>query len=129
MRDMHCHILPAVDDGSQSLEMSLQMLDAARAAGVTSMVCTPHCRSPYFDFDAMWEAFNRFKQAAGGFPLTMGFEVNLPSSLSWAFRNGLPISDSRVQASSCSSSILTVLRRTSTNTSVRSLPFRVWDMT
>lgn len=76
MRDMHCHILPAVDDGSQSLEMSLQMLDAAKAAGVTSMVCTPHCRSPYFNFDAMWEAFNRFKQAAGGFPLTMGFEVN-----------------------------------------------------
>ena len=32
MRDMHCHILPAVDDGSQSLEMSLQMLDAAKAA-------------------------------------------------------------------------------------------------
>ena len=56
MRDMHCHILPVVDDGSQSLEMSLQMLDAAKAAGVTSMVCTPHCRSPYFDFDAMWEA-------------------------------------------------------------------------
>ena len=68
MRDMHCHILPAVDDGSQSLEMSPQMLDAAKAAGATSMVCTPHCRSPYSDFDAMWEAFNRFKWGDGRLP-------------------------------------------------------------
>lgn len=76
MRDLHCHILPAVDDGSQSLEQSLEMLEAARAAGVTSIVCTPHCRSPYFDYEAMWQSFETLKQAAGGFPLTMGFEVN-----------------------------------------------------
>ncbi len=76
MRDLHCHILPAVDDGSQSLEQSLEMLEAARAAGVTSIVCTPHCRSPYFDYEAMWQSFETLKQAAAGFPLTMGFEVN-----------------------------------------------------
>ena len=76
MRDMHCHILPGVDDGSDDLEMSLRMLEAAKAAGVTSMVCTPHCRNPYFDFDEMWEAFYRFKEAADGFPMIMGFEVN-----------------------------------------------------
>ena len=46
MRDMHCHILPGVDDGSRSLEESLQMLEAAKAAGITSITCTPHCRDP-----------------------------------------------------------------------------------
>lgn len=76
MRDMHCHILPGVDDGARDLDESLRMLEAAKAAGVTSMVCTPHCRDPYFDYDAMWDAFELFKSHAGGFPLTMGFEVN-----------------------------------------------------
>ena len=77
MRDMHCHILPGVDDGAQSMEASLAMLEAAKAAGVTSMVCTPHVRSPYFkDLDVLWDAYRRFKEAAGGFPVAMGFEVN-----------------------------------------------------
>ena len=53
MRDMHCHILPGVDDGARDLDESLAMLEAAKTAGVTSIVCTPHCREPYFDYDAM----------------------------------------------------------------------------
>ncbi len=75
MRDIHCHILPGVDDGARDLDMSLRMLEAARDVGVTSMVCTPHCRSHYFDYDAMWDAFRTLKAHAGGFPMTMGFEV------------------------------------------------------
>lgn len=88
MRDIHSHILPGVDDGSRSLETSLRMLDAARRAGVTSLVCTPHCRDPYFDYDAMWAAFKRLEAAAEGFPLQMGFEVNISKllelGLDWA---------------------------------------------
>lgn len=76
MRDIHCHILPGVDDGARTLDDSLAMLEAAKAAGVTSIVCTPHCRDPYFDYDAMWDAFELFEAHAGGFPLQMGFEVN-----------------------------------------------------
>ena len=76
MRDMHCHILPGVDDGARNLQESLAMLEAAKAAGVTSIVCTPHCRDPYFDFDAMWDAFRLLKAHANGFPMRMGFEVN-----------------------------------------------------
>lgn len=76
MRDIHCHILPGVDDGAQNLGESLAMLEAAKRVGITSIVCTPHCRKPYFDYDAMWDAFRVLKQHADGFPLTMGFEVN-----------------------------------------------------
>lgn len=56
------------------------MLAAAREAGIDDIVCTPHCRDPYFDFDAMWEAFELLRaKAADAFPdvaLHMGFEVN-----------------------------------------------------
>ena len=76
MRDIHSHILPGVDDGAADLDESLAMLEAAKAAGVTSIVCTPHCRDPYFDYDAMWDAYDLLVAHAGGFPLQMGFEVN-----------------------------------------------------
>lgn len=80
MRDLHCHILPGVDDGAQSMEESLAMFEAARAAGITSMTCTPHCREPYFDYMAMWRAFRAFeaevRKIDPAFTLQMGFEVN-----------------------------------------------------
>ena len=53
MRDLHCHILPGVDDGAPDLEASLAMLEAAKRVGITSIVCTPHVRDPYFDYEAM----------------------------------------------------------------------------
>ena len=79
MRDLHCHILPGVDDGAADLEASLRMLEAARAAGVTSMVCTPHARSPYFNYERMVESYRVFTaaaaQAAPEIHVAMGFEV------------------------------------------------------
>ncbi len=88
MRDIHCHILPGVDDGAANLRESLRMLEAAKQAGVTSIVCTPHCRDPYFDYDAMWDAYELLVAHAGGFPLQMGFEVNhsklMELGLEWA---------------------------------------------
>ena len=76
VRDIHCHILPGVDDGARDLDESLAMLAAAKRAGITSIVCTPHCRDPYFDYDAMWDAYELLVAHADGFPLQMGFEVN-----------------------------------------------------
>jgi protein-tyrosine phosphatase len=42
MIDIHSHILPEVDDGSHSLEESIQMCRASADDGVTVMVATPH---------------------------------------------------------------------------------------
>ena len=77
MRDIHCHILPGVDDGACDLDMSVAMLEAARDAGVTSIVCTPHARDPFFDYDTMYAAFDELYPYAEamGMSLTMGFEV------------------------------------------------------
>ena len=43
MIDLPSHILPELDDGSQSLEESLAMARMAVQSGVTVMVATPHC--------------------------------------------------------------------------------------
>lgn len=90
MRDIHCHILPGVDDGAQTLKESLAMLEAAKEVGITSIVCTPHCRDPFFDYQAMWRSFKLLRSHAQGFPLTMGFEVNhaklMELGMDWADR-------------------------------------------
>lgn len=43
MIDLHCHILPELDDGSQSLQESLAMARIAVDSGVRAVVATPHC--------------------------------------------------------------------------------------
>ncbi len=47
MVDIHCHILPAIDDGSKSWEMTAEMCRMAIADGVTHIVATPHCNDEY----------------------------------------------------------------------------------
>ena len=40
--DLHTHIIPGVDDGSDSLEESLEMIRQMREQGVLNIVATPH---------------------------------------------------------------------------------------
>ena len=77
MRDVHCHILPGVDDGSPNLATSKAMLAAAAKAGVTSIVCTPHCRTRSFSQRACIEAYKSLVPAAkaANIPLTLAYEV------------------------------------------------------
>ena len=42
MIDLHCHILPGIDDGAPDLSVALDMARAAVADGVTDLACTPH---------------------------------------------------------------------------------------
>ena len=48
--DIHTHILFNIDDGSESLAMSLDMLDAAYRSGTRAVFFTPHCAESQFDF-------------------------------------------------------------------------------
>lgn len=42
MIDLHCHLLPGVDDGAQNLSISLTMARQAVDQGITHVACTPH---------------------------------------------------------------------------------------
>ena len=42
MIDIHCHILPGLDDGPESFEMSCQMAEMAVSEGITHIIATPH---------------------------------------------------------------------------------------
>ena len=42
MTDIHTHILPQMDDGSQSAAESLAMLEELARQGITCIAATPH---------------------------------------------------------------------------------------
>lgn len=50
MIDIHCHILPGMDDGPGSLEEALGMCRDAAADGIRTIVATPHFRSGIYNF-------------------------------------------------------------------------------
>lgn len=41
-KDLHCHLLPGIDDGSSSIEESIETLRRAEKEGVSEIVLTPH---------------------------------------------------------------------------------------
>jgi protein-tyrosine phosphatase len=42
MIDIHCHLIPGVDDGCKTIEDSIRLLKYAESKGITDIVCTPH---------------------------------------------------------------------------------------
>lgn len=42
MVDVHCHILPGIDDGAKDTGISLRMVETARDDGIDAIVATPH---------------------------------------------------------------------------------------
>lgn len=42
MIDIHCHLIPNIDDGAESIEEACEMLSLAYDAGTLAMVATPH---------------------------------------------------------------------------------------
>jgi protein-tyrosine phosphatase len=47
MIDIHCHILPGIDDGPKDLKQSVEMARAAVAEGITTIIATPHFNLKY----------------------------------------------------------------------------------
>lgn len=49
MIDIHCHILPGVDDGAQDIQETKRMLQIAWEEGIDTMIATPHYRHRYIE--------------------------------------------------------------------------------
>src|SRR6185312_1966234 len=47
MIDLHCHLLPGIDDGPPDVEGSIAMARRALRAGIETVVATPHVNSRY----------------------------------------------------------------------------------
>lgn len=81
MIDIHSHLLPAVDDGSESIEQSVDVLRRFERDGVEVLVCTPHleaskaAEAPYDDHLVKLDAL---RSAAPARPeLRLGWEIML----------------------------------------------------
>ncbi|WP_415895036.1 tyrosine-protein phosphatase [Neptuniibacter sp. PT34_22] len=65
MIDLHCHILPGIDDGASSLEEALSLARIAVADGITHAAFTPHVHPGRYDNDVktIQSVFEQFQQA------------------------------------------------------------------
>ena len=83
MIDMHCHILPGIDDGARSEAESMELLRAEKEQGVDRIVFTPHFypeRTPLGKFLRRREqSYDRLRNSPGfselGIETKLGAEV------------------------------------------------------
>ncbi|MCH1940695.1 tyrosine-protein phosphatase [Holdemania massiliensis] len=92
MIDIHSHLVPGVDDGSQSLEESLALLKQAEEDGITELIMTPHfMKNGEFRIKAseLVKRFNELKQAyQGSIKLHLGNELYIHPDLPELFEKG-----------------------------------------
>ncbi len=98
MIDIHCHILPGIDDGAKDMEEALALIKLAFDDGVTHIVLTPHLHFGRFEntLPIIKSAFEDFKaevnKAKIDVNLSYAAEVRLDSEiLSLLSKNELPM--------------------------------------
>lgn len=81
--DIHCHILPGVDDGARNMEESLWMLNKEYREGVRNVILTPHFRYDMFEphLNIVTRQFMQLRRAAmnigeEGMRLYLGCELH-----------------------------------------------------
>ena len=93
MIDLHSHILPGIDDGAPTLEVSLEMARIAVADGIQVMACTPHIYPGMYMNDktgiqAARDVLQRELDARGiSLKLAIGADVHLVPGLLQGLRN------------------------------------------
>jgi len=77
--DIHCHILPEVDDGPKSWETAESMCRMAAQDGIEHMVATPHANDRYFyDREYLSDLLQKLQQRIGNNPkLSLGCDFHL----------------------------------------------------
>jgi protein-tyrosine phosphatase len=98
MIDLHCHLLPAVDDGARTLGDALALARAAVASGITGAVVTPHVYPGVWDNDEsiIGPVLQRLREALAaegiGLQLVLGAEIRLhPDTLPLVGERRLPM--------------------------------------
>lgn len=98
MVDLHCHLLPGIDDGPETLEDAIRLARHAVASGIEKSVVTPHILPNRYDntLAGIREAAARFRAelAERRIPLELGFaaEVRIgPEVISLVDEELLPV--------------------------------------
>jgi len=87
MIDLHCHLLPGIDDGSPDLDTSLRMARIAVADGITVTACTPHIYPGLYENtgpairQAVIELQTQLIEAGIALQLTQGADTHLTPNL------------------------------------------------
>lgn len=94
MIDIHCHMLPGLDDGATTVDVALDMARMAVADGIVTTVCTPHITPGVYNNTgaSIHEAAERFREALdrANIPLTIavGADAHIDPSLVVDLRSG-----------------------------------------
>lgn len=103
MIDLHCHILPGIDDGAADLSVALEMARAFVSDGVTTVACTPHILPGLYHNSGpqIRDAVSRLQAEINAhgidLQLTTGADVHIVPDLVAGLRSGhlLSVADSR----------------------------------
>ena len=103
MIDLHCHILPAIDDGAVDLDTSLAMARMAVDDGIEITACTPHIMPGVYENrgDEIRLAIARLQRVLDengiALKLVTGADVHIAPDLVQGLKNGriLSLNDSR----------------------------------
>ena len=79
MIDIHCHLLPEVDDGPKSWDVAVEMCRMAVADGITHSVATPHANDRYaYDRTYLTSLLDQLREKVGPeLKLSLGCDFHL----------------------------------------------------
>jgi protein-tyrosine phosphatase len=90
MIDIHCHVLPDVDDGARSWDIAIQMCAMAADDGIEHIVATPHANSEYaYDREYLQSVLDELQRRIGSrIALSLGCDFHFSyENIQEALRN------------------------------------------
>lgn len=94
MIDLHCHILPGVDDGSRSMEETVAILKKAEKEGFTQICFTPHYAEPNYvstksqNMEILREVKARMEEEKIEIELQLGNEIFIQQNMEQLLESG-----------------------------------------
>lgn len=90
--DLHCHILPGIDDGAQTIEDTKALLSASREGGVSSFAFTPHFYPDRMQPDAFFSGRAEAAKRLRALPEAQGISWRCGAEIAYApFFDRLPL--------------------------------------
>lgn len=78
MVDIHCHILPGVDDGAKDWPTTVEMCRIAIKDGITHLVATPHASERYaYSREQHWTALLELQERVPELTFALGCDFHL----------------------------------------------------